>query len=287
MINYIGLRKYYYIFSGLLLTVSILALLTFKLNVGIDFLGGTNWLITTTSTQSELEQIITESEIGIQRINESESGILLSLSPISVSQKNILLQKFKENDPGFIEKSFETLGPSLGRELLIKTLIAVALASLVIMSYVSYQFNESVFGVTAIIAMLHDVLILLGSFSVLGYFYGVEVDSLFVTALLITLSFSVHDTVVVFDRFREVRVTSSKIPLHDQINLAINSTMVRSINNSITTVFMLLAVFLLGGETIKWFVLALLIGIVVGTYSSPFVSTPLVYEWLTRRHKSN
>jgi len=267
MIDYIGLRKYYYIFSGLLLTVSIFALLTFKLNVGIDFLGGTNWLVTTTATNAELEKIITDAQIEIQRINTIEGDTLLSLAPISVNQKNSLVQQFKISDPTFVEKSFETLGPSLGRELLIKTLIAVALASLVIMSYVSYQFSESVFGITAIIAMLHDVLILLGSFSILGHFYGVQVDSLFVTALLITLSFSVHDTVVVFDRFREVRGTSSKLPLNEQINLAINSTMVRSINNSISTVFMLLAVFLLGGVTIKWFVLALLIGIVIGTYS--------------------
>ena len=101
--------------------------------------------------------------------------------------------------------------------------------------------------------------------------------------VFIKFSFSVQDTVVVFDRFREVRKNQPHAILEDQINLAINSTMVRSLNNSITTAIMLLAVFLLGGDTIKWFVLALFIGIIVGTYSSPFVSTPIVYEWLKKR----
>jgi preprotein translocase subunit SecF len=283
MIKYIENRKFYYILSGLMVIFSLFFLLMYKLNVGIDFTGGTNWSVTTTLNTDEIKSIIGANKVAINRIDGTETEFNISLEPITSDQKNKILDQFKEKDSLIIENKFETIGPALGKELLIKTLIAVAVASIAIMLYVSHQFKETVFGVSAIIAMVHDVFILIGSFSVLGYFYGVQVDSLFVTAVLITLSFSVHDTVVVFDRFREVRKNDPKAILEDQINLAINSTMVRSLNNSVTTAIMLLAVFLLGGETIKWFVLALFIGIIVGTYSSPFVSTPLVYEWLKRR----
>ena len=283
MIKYIENRKLYYILSGLMITLSLFFLFTYRLNVGIDFTGGTNWSVSTSLKASEIKQIISSNNIEIYRIDNKNGKYNISLEPITSEQKNLLVDKFKEKDTEFSEDKFETIGPALGKELLIKTLVAVTLASIAIMLYVSHQFKETVFGVSAIIAMLHDVLILIGSFSILGYLYGVQVDSLFVTAVLITLSFSVHDTVVVFDRFREVRKNQPKMTLDEQINLAINSTMVRSINNSVTTAIMLLAVFLLGGESIKWFVLALLIGIVVGTYSSPFVSTPIVYEWLKRK----
>lgn len=283
MIKYIENRKFYYILSGLMVIFSLFFLLMYKLNVGIDFTGGTNWSITTTLNMDEIKSIIGANKVAINRIDGTETEFNISLEPITSDQKNKILDQFKEKDSLIIENKFETIGPALGKELLIKTLIAVAVSSIAIMLYVSHQFKETVFGVSAIIAMVHDIFILIGSFSVLGYFYGVQVDSLFVTAVLITLSFSVHDTVVVFDRFREVRKNNPKAILEDQINLAINSTMVRSLNNSVTTAIMLLAVFLLGGDTIKWFVLALFIGIIVGTYSSPFVSTPLVYEWLKRR----
>jgi len=283
MIKYIENRKLYYVVSGLMIALSLYFLLIYRLNVGIDFTGGTNWSISTTLKTDEIKQIINSDKIEIYRIDGKNGDYNISLEPITSEQKNLLLDKFKGKDKQFSENKFETIAPALGKELLIKTLIAVAVASVAIMLYVSHQFKETVFGVSAIIAMIHDVLILIGSFSILGYLYGVQVDSLFVTAVLITLSFSVHDTVVVFDRFREVRKNQPKMVLDEQINLAINSTMVRSINNSVTTAIMLLAVFLLGGETIKWFVLALFIGIIVGTYSSPFVSTPIVYEWLKRK----
>jgi len=283
MIKYIENRKIYYILSGLMITLSLFSLLVYKLNVGIDFTGGTNWSVETVLETDEIKQIVNNSKIELYRVNKTDKQYNLNLETITSEQKNQLVEKFKEKDTNFSENKFETIGPALGRELLIKTLIAVMVASVAIMLYVSHQFKEGVFGVSAIIAMVHDVLILIGSFSILGYLYGVQVDSLFVTAVLITLSFSVHDTVVVFDRFREVRQNQPKLILEEQINLAINSTMVRSLNNSITTAIMLLAVFLLGGDTIKWFVLALFIGIIVGTYSSPFVSTPIVYEWLKRR----
>ena len=122
--------------------------------------------------------------------------------------------------------------------------------------------------------MFHDLIVLVGSFSLLGHFFGVEVDSLFVTALLTTLSFSVHDTIVVFDRIREIKKTTPGLKIREIYDIAFSETMVRSLNNSLTIIFMLLALVLLGGISVRWFALALLIGTITGTYSSPFIASP-------------
>lgn len=182
-----------------------------------------------------------------------------------------------ETQPSTIQEvRFETVGPVLGQELLQKTLIAAIIAVIGILAYVAYAFKDAKFGIAAIIALLHDLLIVVGLFSLFGHFLGVEVDTLFVTAVLTTMSFSVHDTIVVFDRIRE-SLKKENLPLDITVNKALTETMGRSVNNSMTIVFMLLALILLGGETMKWFVVALLIGTISGTYSSPFVATPVMY----------
>ncbi|OGC61225.1 hypothetical protein A2890_00820 [candidate division WWE3 bacterium RIFCSPLOWO2_01_FULL_53_14] len=134
------------------------------------------------------------------------------------------------------------------------------------------------YGAAAILAMLHDTLVLFGVFSLLGRFAGVEVGTLFVIAVLTTLSFSVHDTIVVFDRIREIRRISN-MDLEEAVDQAVGETLVRSLNNSLTIVFMLLALFVLGGESLKWFVFALLVGTISGTYSSTFNAAPLLIIW--------
>jgi preprotein translocase subunit SecF len=147
-----------------------------------------------------------------------------------------------------------------------------------ILLWVALQFKSLKFGASAIIAMFHDSFILIGTFSLLGHFMQVEVDFLFITALLTTLSFSVHDTIVVYDRIRESQKVHAG-DLKDLANRAISETMVRSLNNSFTIIFMLVALVLLGGTTIKWFAVALFIGTILGTYSSPFVAVPLLVTW--------
>jgi preprotein translocase subunit SecF len=171
------------------------------------------------------------------------------------------------------------VGPTLGKELVIKTLTGVSIAAVLLLFYIAWRFKDRMYGVSAILAMLHDSLVILGIFSLLGHFVGVEVDSLFVTALLTILSFSVHDTIVVYDRIRESIRKYPKESFTTLVNKAVNDTLVRSINNSLTIIFMLLALFLLGGESIRWFVFALLIGTISGTYSSPFVAAPLLVVW--------
>ena len=181
-----------------------------------------------------------------------------------------------------VELRFETVGPILGAELLRKTMVAAALAVVGILLYVAWAFKNIRYGVSAILALFHDMLVVIGIFSLLGHFYGVEVDVLFVTAVLTTMSFSVHDTIVVFDRIRE-SLRRDNLPFDVTVNKALTETMSRSVNNSMTIAFMLLALVLLGGETIKWFSVALLIGTISGTYSSPFVATQLLYLLLRKK----
>ena len=192
---------------------------------------------------------------------------------------------FKSSAEGVIELSYDTVGPSLGAELIKKTMYAIVLSATMILLYVAYRFKNIKFGVCAIIAMLHDSLVLLGVFSLMGHYWGVEIDTLFVTALLTILSFSVHDTIVVYDRIRELKKKHGYLDLEDIVNRAVVETMGRSINNSLTIIFMLLAMYLLGGDTTKWFIGALLIGTVSGTYSSTFTAAPLLIVWEKLRLK--
>ena len=165
-----------------------------------------------------------------------------------------------------------------------KTLIATGIAIIGILAYVAYAFRKFNFALAAIIALVHDILVVVGSYSLISYFFGAELDTLFVTALLTTMSFSVHDTIVVFDQIRDYEHRYGKGNIYDYANRALTDTMVRSFNNSMTIIFMLLALVLLGGTTIRFFAITLLIGTITGTYSSPFVATPIAV-WLESRKK--
>src|SRR3989338_2903736 len=150
--------------------------------------------------------------------------------------------------------------------------------------FFAFSFKGVNFALSAILALLHDFLVVVGTYSLLSYFFKAEVDTLFVTALLTTMSFSVHDTIVVFDKIREYKKTEGRGNVEEYANRALTETFVRSINNSMTIVFMLLALILLGGSTIRFFIVALLIGTITGTYSSPFIATPILV-WLEKRKR--
>lgn len=216
-------------------------------------------------------------------VKETAGGITFRTQEIDERRKNEILAQISAKIVPVTESRFETLGPLLGRELLYKTLTGVTLAALLIAVYIIYQFKDLAFGLCATLATVHDSLVVLGVFSLLGKFYRVEVDILFVTAVLTVLSFSVHDTIVVYDRIREkmsrLGVTFARLngpELEKIIDGATNETLGRSLNNSLTVIFMLTALFVLGGASIHWFALALLVGTVSGTYSSPFVAGPLL-----------
>lgn len=271
--------RYRWLYFGLSLAIivpGLAAMGLWRFKPAIDFTGGSLAEVRITADETTLRQLAQEQDISVASVQKTDDTWLLKMESIDQQQWDNLKLKF----PGQVEElRFETVGPTLGKELLTKTITAVALAAGLILIYIAYRFRSMKFGVCAVVAMLHDTLVLLGSFSILGKVYGVEIDTLFVTAVLTILSFSVHDTIVVYDRIREMRKMYPKLSFEETVDQAVTTTLSRSINNSMTIIFMLLALFLLGGATIRWFVLALLIGTISGTYSSTFTAAPLLVVW--------
>lgn len=284
--NFMKWRWLYFLISLLIIIPGVISLAVYGLKPAIDFTGGSLLEISFLEITEDRELNVVNLEENLQDIYElssiqqsGENQVILKGKNIDNELKNEVLSILTQEYGEISEKRFETVGPSLGKELLAKTLVGVVIANGLIMIYIWIQFSELKYGVSAILAMFHDSLILLGIFSLLGHFYGIEVDMLFVTALLTTLSLSVHDTIVVYDRIRELRKKYSRHSLVSLINTAVTETLSRSINNSITIIIMLAAMVLLGGDTIHWFAVALLIGAITGTYSSTFIAAPLLLLW--------
>lgn len=296
----IGKKWIYFLISGLLIVPGTVSLVLYGLRLGIDFTGGTllELKLEKALVGTRIEQKVESEEK--KRVTEALSS-KIEINTLSRSGKNSYLIRTRplekekiEEAKGLLEQTFgkveqtrlETVGPTIGRELVQKAFISIILASIAIVFYVAFAFREVPkpasswkFGLTAIAALLHDVLLVVGIFSILGKFYSVEVDSLFVTALLTVIGFSVHDTIVVYDRIRENLKRGLSLPFPQIVNRSIIETLGRSLNTSLTVVFVLAALLLFGGQTIKWFVVALLIGIVSGTYSSIFNASPLLVVW--------
>jgi preprotein translocase subunit SecF len=185
------------------------------------------------------------------------------------------------------QRELTTVGAVVSADLINQAILLILIGSLGILLWVTFRFHDVKFGVTALVALVHDVLVVVGIFAILGTFFGVQVDALFVTAMLTIIGFSVHDTIVVFDRVRENKARHAGEPIAAIVNHSILQTFGRSINTSLTVVITLTALLLFGGSAIYYFVLALLLGIVSGTYSSIFNASPLVVvwqEWEDRRH---
>jgi len=283
MIDWMKYRLIYLIVSGSMILFGIYGLVFWGLKPGVDFTGGSvveyrseNPLSTEEATQKLNDQDIHVS--AIQLVDQNR--YLFRLPPINQDEKDKLTQALSNDFPDnkFEELRYETVGPSIGGELIKKTIYAAAIAAGVILLWVAIQFKSLKYGTSAVLAMFHDTFILTASFAIFGHFWGAEVDFLFVTALLTTLSFSVHDTIVVYDRIRESQKTLPE-DIKTLANRAVTETMVRSLNNSFTIVFMLLALLLLGGTTVRWFAMGLLVGTILGTYSSPFVAVPILVTW--------
>lgn len=282
MINFMRFKYYYFAFSLSFVLPSIFGLAMWGLKPSVEFTGGTALKFQLSNSNFQDEQVkafAKESGIEISNFTNQQGIYLIKSKEVTQSQYSTFQSKIKEAGGEFQEISFESVGPSVGKELVFKTVVAVILASFFILLHVARQFKDKMFGISAIIAMFHDTIILLGVFSFLGHFKGVEIDVLIVTAVLTILSFSVHDTIVVYDRIRESLKHQPNAKFENLVNKALTETITRSFNNSMTIIFMLLALFLLGGETIKWFVLALLVGTISGTYSSTFTAAPLLVVW--------
>lgn len=292
--NIIGHKFIFLSFSAILVIASFVALAVWGLKFGIDFTGGSLMEVefgSRSPVSEEIKRVIEPLNLGIVTIQQAgEKGWILRFRDIDEEthvQLGAALSSLSPQKEQFIEKRFDTIGPTIGRTLRNRSLLAIALAVIGIIVYVGWAFrsvSEPVsswkYGIVAIIALIHDISIPTGVFSVMGHWRGTEIDSLFITALLTVMGFSVHDTIVIFDRIRENLIKQKgRDPYGQIVNVSLNETMTRSINTTLTVFIVLLAIYVLGGETVKYFALALMIGIVAGTYSSIFVASPLLVIW--------
>lgn len=289
--NIVGRRNIFYVLSGLLFAASISALALWGLRLGIDFTGGSLMEVafrTGRPSTAELSQRIGALNLGEARLAPTgERGLLVRLRHLTEAEHQQVLAALDPAGSGISEQRFDTVGPTIGRELARKSILAVALVILLIVSYIAWAFRKVSapiaswkYGVATVVALIHDVIVPAGFFAAAGHFMGFEADTLFVTAILTILGFSVHDTIVVFDRIRE---NLKKSPRHGDfgalVNASVSQTLVRSLNTSLTVALALAAVWLFGGATTRVFSLTLLIGVVAGTYSSIFVASPLLVTW--------
>ncbi len=288
--NLMRYRKLFFAISLFVLIPSIISLVTVGLKPSIDFVGGSQLEVRIndkTANTTDISNILSEL-FKIDNVKSvADNKFVISGENVNNEIKQQGILKLREKYQEVIELKFETVGAILSKELLSKTLTALFLVAAIITIYVWKQFDELKYGVCAILAMFHDSLVLLGTFSILGYFFGVQVDVLFVTALLTTLSFSVHDTIVVYDRIRELKRKRRAVDFTEIVNMAVTETLSRSINNSMTIILMLFSLALLGGESIRWFAVALLVGSITGTYSSTFTAAPLLLLWDEIKLKRN
>jgi preprotein translocase subunit SecF len=306
MFDIIGKKWFYFIFSGLIIVPGIISLVLYGVRPAIDFTGGTLIELriknpASSAGRQESEKVTSEirkagesQKIEISTIQQSGSdSYLLRLKPIDKDQNQKLQETLRKNLGDVTELSFETVGPSIGQETTNNAIKAVIIASVAIILYISFAFRQVPkpyssykFGICAVFALIHDVLVMLGLFSIFGHFFKVEVDTLFITALLTIMGFSVHDTIVVFDRIRENLRKMPGVQFSKVVNESILQTLARSLSTSLTVLLTLFALLLFGGESIHWFVIALLIGITSGTYSSIFNAAPLLVVWDEKARKT-
>lgn len=281
MINLMRFKLAFLIFSTLLILPGLYFLFTSGLALGIDFTGGA------------LLEYQFEKQVNIDDLREfgtvtktNDNTYIIRTKPQEHEQLQTLKKTITEKVGNFKVQREENVGPVIGEELKQKSLVALVLACLMIVLFITYSFRKVPkpassfrFGLSAIAALIHDVLVVVGAFAVFGYFFNVEIDVLFVTALLTIIGFSVHDTIVVFDRIRENLPRHLSKKFSEVADISITQTLARSLNTSLTIVFVLTALLFFGGESIRWFVVALLIGVIAGTYSSIFNATALLVFW--------
>ena len=289
-------RKIWYTISGLLVAASIFSVFQYGLNLGIDFTGGSLVEVEYAKAAPALSAVQDKlKEVGFDNVivqPTGERGLIVRSKTLDSGEHQKLLSALSSFGK-LTEVRFDSIGPVIGKELRQKSWVAIILVVLMIVLYIAFAFRQVSrpvssfkYGLMAIVALVHDVAIPVGVFAVLGKYLGGEIDVLFVTALLTILGFSVHDTIVVFDRVRENLRRGVGKSFEETVGLSVKQTLTRSINTSLTVLLVLFALFFLGGESTKFFSLALIIGIAAGTYSSIFLASPLlvtIYKFQERK----
>ncbi len=277
--------------SAVLVVASIVSIVMFGFRQGIDLAGGSQWQFrlaegaTEASVKETLLRTVSAYEPSVKRT--SEGSFLVRLPSVS-HEEYLAYRAGLERLSGFEEENFSNIGPTIGSELRRKAMWAIVLVLLGISFYVAFAFrkvSEPVrswkYGVVTLITLFHDVIIPAGLIAVLGYLKGIEIDTNFIVALLVVMGFSVHDTIVVFDRIREhlIREKGRRVELGEIVNQSVNETLARSFNTSLTLIIVLVALLLFGPASLFYFVLTMLVGTAFGTYSSIFAASPLLYLW--------
>jgi len=305
MYNIIQKKKIWLSASTVFVGISIILLFIYGLNFGIDFTGGSLLEIRYSGERPSVALLqekladLNLSSLVVQPLGESSvlfrfqetsqekhQEVLVALKEMNVEVPSEINEGTMESVvASFEEMRFESVGPSIGEELKRKSIYAIILVVLAIVSYIAWVFRTVSrpiaswkYGIVANIALFHDVLITLGVFAVLGEYYGYEINTPFVAAILTVMGYSVNDSIVVFDRIRET-LPKSDLDFEGTVNKSVNQTITRSVNTSMTTLLVLISILIFGGETIRSFVLALTIGVAVGTYSSIFLASPLLVVW--------
>ncbi len=290
MISIVKHRVWFYVISGILITASIASLVFWGLRPGIDFEGGTYWEFQFSKPldKTVVEQALQKAVTGDVIVQQSGDLFTVRTKELTEQDHQTLIGVAKNIDPSFSELQWQTVGPTVGDTLRQKSIEAIIFVIIGISLYVAFAFRHASrpisswkYGLITVATLFHDVSIPLGFFAIIGHFLHIEIDTNFIVAMLVIMGFSVHDTIVVFDRIREkLRVLRVATPFPDIVNQSLNETLTRSINTSFTVLLALVAVYIWGSYTLKWFILTLMVGIFTGTYSSIFIgSTLLVDVW--------
>jgi len=281
--------------SAALTAVSVVLLVVPGMKLSIDFTGGT--LMELRLPAEVTKEALTEAlqshngDLGNVAISTTKNGnFLLRMRDLSNEEHLALLDHLKKTSGKLAELQFTTIGPTVGATLKRRAIWALGIAAIAIVLYIAFAFRKVPrklspwkFGIIAVITLLHDVLITVGIFTILSRVTSFEVDTLFITALLTILGYSVNDTIVIFDRIRDnLHLQERSEEFASVAERSLRQSIMRSINTSVSTLIMLSALFLLGSESIRWFVLTLIVGAIIGTYSSLFLATPLLVYWRKR-----
>lgn len=292
--NIITYRNWFYIIPGFLIVLSLSAVMIFGLRGGVDLTGGSLLEISYPEGRPSVEAI----EAGISGLNlgtvhvqaTDDNGYLLRMRDINDAEKQGLLQALTLGERVVATERFTSIGPTIGAELRSKAWIAITLVLLAIIAYIAFAFRKVSapvqswkYGAVAIITLVHDIILPIGLFALLGYTHGAEVDSLFIVGLLTILGISINDTIVVFDRIREnlkVNADQNRKEAYEQtVGRSITQTIARSVNTSLTVIIVLVSLYFLGPASTKDFSLTLIVGMLAGTYSSIFLASPLLVTW--------